>query len=71
VVTHNLNLAARYASAMLLLDHGQVVANGTPAEVLNREVIERVYHWPVSVMPYAGPGPDAGAPQISPLSGRR
>jgi len=67
VVTHNLNLAARYATEMLLLDHGGVVAEGTPAQVLTRDVVEHVYGWPVRVVPHPGPGPDQGAPQIVPL----
>lgn len=69
IVTHNLNLAARYASAILLLNRGSVVANGPPADVLTREVIESVYRWPVRVVPHPGPGPDRGAPQIVPLTG--
>jgi iron complex transport system ATP-binding protein len=69
VVTHNLNLAARYADRLVLLDRGRVAAAGTPAQVLTRETVERVYGWPVRVVPHPGPGPDAGAPQIVPLAG--
>jgi len=68
VVTHNLNLAARYADALLVLDRGSVVADGAPGDVLTRETIERTYHWPVHVHAHPGPGPDAGAPQIAPLA---
>ena len=69
LVTHNLNLAARYAGRLVLMDRGRVAAQGSPAEVLTRETVERVYGWPVRVLPHAGPGPDAGAPQVVPLSG--
>ena len=69
VVTHNLNLAARYADRLVLLDRGAVAASGTPAQVLARETVERVYGWPVRVVPHPGPGPDAGAPQVVPLAG--
>lgn len=69
LVTHNLNLAARYADRLILLDRGRVAAVGTPAEVLTRETVERVYGWPVRVVPHPGPGPDAGAPQVVPLAG--
>lgn len=68
LVTHNINLAARYATRMLLLDGGRAVAEGTPREVVTRTRIEQSYHWPVQVFPHAGPGPDAGAPQVTPLS---
>lgn len=69
VVTHNLNLAARYADRIVLLDRGRVAAAGTPAEVLTRRTTEAVYGWPVRVVAHPGPGPDAGAPQIVPLAG--
>jgi iron complex transport system ATP-binding protein len=70
IVTHNLNLAARYASALLLLSRGGIVADGAPADVLTRDVIEQVYGWPVRVVPHPGPGPDEGAPQIVPLTAK-
>jgi iron complex transport system ATP-binding protein len=70
LVTHNLNLAARYAARMLLLDRGRVAAEGEPAAVLTRETIERVYRWPVAVGRHPGPGRDAGAPQVVPLAGQ-
>jgi iron complex transport system ATP-binding protein len=69
VVTHNLNLAARYADRLVLLDHGRVAAAGMPAEVLTRATVERVYGWPVRVVAHPGPGPDAGAPQVVALAG--
>lgn len=69
LVTHNLNLAARYADRLVLLDRGRVAATGTPAEVLTREAIERVYGWPVRIGRHEGPGPDEGAPQVVPLAG--
>jgi len=69
LVTHNLNLAARYADRLVLLDRGRVAAAGTPDEVLQRETVERVYGWPVRIDRHPGPGPDAGTPQVVPLSG--
>ncbi len=68
LVTHHLNLAARYASRLLLLEQGAPIAQGTPSEVLTRETIERVYQWPVTVGKHGGPGRDAGAPQVIPLA---
>jgi iron complex transport system ATP-binding protein len=69
LVTHNLNLAARYADRLVLLDAGRVAAEGVPGEVLTRAIVERVYGWPVEVVAHPGPGPDAGAPQVVPLAG--
>jgi iron complex transport system ATP-binding protein len=68
LATHNLNLAARYASNLLLLSEGRIQATGDPASVLTHETLERVYRWPVVVTPHPGPGSDAGAPQVLPLS---
>jgi len=69
VATHNLNLAARYADQLLLLDHGRVAADGTPADVLTRATLEPIYRWPLVEYPYPGDGPDHGAPQVLPLAG--
>ncbi|MCG8607778.1 ABC transporter ATP-binding protein [bacterium] len=40
---HDLNLAALCCERLLLIDGGQIVANGTPAEVLKRESLNEVY----------------------------
>jgi iron complex transport system ATP-binding protein len=47
---HDLTLSAQYASQLLLLDKGKVVATGTPAEVLTRARIERHYAAKVEVL---------------------
>jgi iron complex transport system ATP-binding protein len=69
VVTHHLNLAARYADGLVLLHEGRVAAAGPPGAVLERARVERVYAWPVAITAHPGPGPDAGAPQVVPLAG--
>lgn len=43
VVLHDLNLAAQYCDALIMLDHGRVASSGTPDEVLQPELIHRVY----------------------------
>ena len=70
VATHNLNLAARFASEILLLGRGRIEAGGSPTDVLEHDTLERVYRWPVAVTVHPGPGPDAGAPQVLPLRSR-
>jgi ABC-type hemin transport system ATPase subunit len=47
---------------MLLLDQGRVVLAGTPVEVLDREVLGRVFRWPVAITTWGGT-----APQVIPL----
>ena len=43
LVTHDLNLASQFATRMVLLEEGRVVAGGTARDVLRREVLEPVY----------------------------
>jgi iron complex transport system ATP-binding protein len=62
VITHHLNLAARFADRIVLLDRGTVVAEGTPSEVLSRETLSRVFEWPLTVTTWSD-----GSPQVMPL----
>jgi iron complex transport system ATP-binding protein len=62
VITHHLNLAARFSDHMLLLNGGQLVAEGTPSTVLTRETLGRVFQWPVAVTTWCD-----GSPQVVPL----
>ena len=43
VVLHDLNLAARFCSNIVIMFEGRVVANGDPAEVLEDELLSDVY----------------------------
>lgn len=42
-VLHDLTMAARYCSRLLLMDGGRLVADGAPAEVLTEERLRSVY----------------------------
>jgi iron complex transport system ATP-binding protein len=46
---HDLTLAGQYADRLVLLDGGQVVASGTPGEVLTEERVNRHYEAHVRV----------------------
>jgi iron complex transport system ATP-binding protein len=61
IITHHLNLAARFAHRIVLLK-GTVVAVGTPAQVLQRNTLSQVFEWPVAVTRWQD-----GAPQVIPL----
>lgn len=54
LVTHHVNLAARYVDRIVVLDHGVPRAIGIPREVLTREVLEGVFEWPVAVQEWDG-----------------
>jgi len=62
VITHQLNLAARFADRMVLLSGGRVMAEGTPPEVIERSTLSRVFEWPVAVTTWCD-----GSPQVVPL----
>jgi iron complex transport system ATP-binding protein len=49
LVTHDVNLAARFADRLALLSEGVVRAAGRPAEVLRRDVAEAVFGWPLTI----------------------
>ena len=49
VVTHELNLAGEYADQVVLLQRGKCLRVGSPATVLQREILEQVFQAPLSV----------------------
>jgi len=63
LITHGLDLAARFSDRMLLLSEGQVAVEGTPDEVVNEEALAEVYGWPVKVEWE----PTTGSPRVTPL----
>jgi iron complex transport system ATP-binding protein len=66
VVTHGLDLAARFSDRMLLLAKGRVAAEGLPADVMRSDVLEEVYRWPIAVQE----DPATGTPRVTPLRPR-
>ena len=63
LISHQLNLVARFADQLVLLHGGRVAASGTPDDVMRGEVLERVYGWPLVVTR----DPAVGAPALVPL----
>lgn len=49
LVSHQLNLLARFASSVVLLHRGRVAASGTPDDVMRAPLLEAVYEWPLVV----------------------
>jgi iron complex transport system ATP-binding protein len=66
LVSHQLNLVARFADHIVLLHRGLVAAAGSPAQVMQGEVLERVYDWPLVITR----DPAVGAPALVPLRAR-
>jgi iron complex transport system ATP-binding protein len=61
IVSHDIDLSARYCDRIVLLDRGKVYAEGTPEEVLTARNVEAVYGCPVSV----DNNPATGTPRVS------
>lgn len=47
--SHDLNIAAEFCARLLLLDHGALAADGTPADVLTPLLLKKVYSCDVRV----------------------
>ena len=61
LITHHVNLAARFVDRIVLLDRGRVAAAGTPADVVRRGILEPGFGWPPAVTSWHD------APQFVPL----
>jgi len=62
---HDLNLAAQYCDRLILINNGQVHAQGTPREVINSQNIMDVYGTDSCVYPH----PINGLPAVLPRAG--
>jgi len=67
VISHQLNLVARFADVMILLHEGRIVAAGAPHAVMQASTLERVYEWPLVITR----DPAVGAPALLALRGHR
>jgi iron complex transport system ATP-binding protein len=63
LVSHQLNLVARFADTIVLLDDGKVATSGAPADVMQADRLESIYRWPVVITR----DPAIGAPALVPL----
>jgi iron complex transport system ATP-binding protein len=63
LVSHQLNLIARFADTIVLLDEGKVAISGTPREVMQADRLESIYRWPIVITR----DPAIGAPALVPL----
>jgi heme transport system ATP-binding protein len=60
IVLHDINLAARFADKILLLNGGRIAAQGTPEQVLQPAVIKGVFDVDVHIIRH----PETGVPVV-------
>jgi iron complex transport system ATP-binding protein len=65
-VLHDLNQACRYATHLVAMRDGAVVAEGVPSEVVDAELVERVFGLRCRVIP----DPETGTPMVVPVARR-
>jgi iron complex transport system ATP-binding protein len=65
-VLHDLNQAARYATNLVVMKEGRIVAEGDPAAILTAALVEDVFGLPCVIIV----DPEAGTPMVVPRIGR-
>jgi len=65
-VLHDLNHACRYATHLVAMRDGAIVAQGDPAEIVDAALVEEVFGLPCQVVPC----PETGAPMVVPAARR-
>ena len=65
-VLHDLNHAARYATHLIAMRGGRVVAQGRPAEIVTADLVEQVFGLPCRVID----DPETGTPLVVPAARR-
>jgi iron-chelate-transporting ATPase len=57
-VLHDINMAARYCDHLVALRGGEMIAQGSPAEIMKSETLEHIYGIPMGILPHpAGSAP--------------
>ena len=65
-VLHDLNHAARYATHLIAMRGGEVIAAGPPGDIVTAELVERVFQMPCQVID----DPETGTPLVVPAARR-
>lgn len=59
-VLHDLNLASLYCDRLVVIHDGGIAAQGTPDELMNPELLSRIFATDTTIVPH----PDTGRPQV-------
>jgi len=66
-VLHDLNQAARYATHLVAMRDGEIVAEGPPSDIVTAELVREVFGLECVVHP----DPVTGSPSVTPVGRRR
>ena len=66
MVLHDLNQAFEFADRLVFLKNGQIIADGSPVQTANSQLIQQVFGLQTVVMPH----PEQNHPICLPISGR-
>ncbi|MFI1917607.1 ABC transporter ATP-binding protein [Nocardia sp. NPDC020380] len=66
MVLHDLNLAIRYSDRLIVMHDGRIVAQGTPADIIDAELLHEVFGLRAEVLE----DPVSGRPMIVPIGAR-
>jgi iron complex transport system ATP-binding protein len=66
-VLHDLNHACRYATHLIAMRDGQIVAEGDPSAIVDAAMVERVFGLRCRVIP----DPETGTPLVVPAASQR
>ncbi|MFQ6325087.1 ABC transporter ATP-binding protein [Nocardia sp. CWNU-33] len=66
MVLHDLNLAIRYSDELIVMRAGRIVAQGTPGDIIDAELLREVFDLDASVLE----DPVSGRPMIVPIGTR-
>lgn len=47
MVLHDLNHAMQYSDEVIVMNGGQIIAQGNPSEIMTKELVDEVFHLPV------------------------
>ncbi len=61
---HDLHLASKFCRRLVLLQNGKIVKDGSPEEVLQKEILESVYEVPVTILRNESDGSFLISPEV-------
>ncbi len=56
-VSHDINLAGRFADRLVLMRNGKIIATGTPDEVITEDILQETYSVDIELIPIDGSSP--------------